>query len=80
MALVAVETCCEKQMGGIFHRILWFPQDFVVCGFRVFLVGSGRNQDFANKFIVGCIAADFFADPVPERLGSLRSEKLAIHL
>ena len=52
VALVAVETGRQEEMGRVLHGSLRSPQDLVVGGGRIRLVRTARGQDLSDEIVV----------------------------
>src|SRR5207249_7694946 len=80
VALVAIETFCQKEVGRIFHRLGRSADNLPIAGGRILSIGSCRGQNLARKLIIRRVLFDLVANPGAEPLGAFAAEKLAVAL
>ena len=80
VALVAIESGCQKEMSGVLHDGIGLAQDFVVRGRRVFLVRSLGRENLARERVIRGIGFNLVSDPIAEQRSTFGPEKLAIDL
>ena len=80
MALVAVESGCEEQLSGIFHRFNGRSEDLEVGSRRILLVGSIGSENLMNELVVGLVGFDLLMNPLTETGSALLAQILAVDL
>ena len=80
VALVAVETCREEEVGRVFDDLGGLAEDLVITRGGILLVRAAGGEDLVGELIVGRVRLDLLADPVAVEASAFVSEELGVHL
>ena len=80
VALIAVETHAQEQLGRVFHRLFRRAEDLVVGRRRIFERRAAGRQDRVHELVVGHVARHGLLDPAAQGKRPLLAQELAIHL
>ena len=80
VALVAVESHAQEQMGCVLKGIFRSPEDLEIRCRRVFSIGAGGCYNLVHELVVGFVAGNAFTDPLAEHRRALFAQELGIHL